>query len=72
MKKKSFICQSLSSKKLVFLLVKQNNNSYHGGRTSDGANPKKCKMIVTILVDYNYQTNISNSQVFLYVTELIR
>lgn len=30
------------------------------------------KMIITVLTDYNYQTNSINSQVFSYVTELIR
>lgn len=71
-KKKKFHMPNFEQKKLVFLQIKQNNTAYHDGRASSVCgNPKKCKTIITMLVDYNYQTNSSNSQVFLYVTKLI-
>lgn len=57
---------NFEEKKLIFLLTKQNNNIYHEGRTLACGNPKKCKMIITMVVDYNYKTNHSDSQVFLW------
>lgn len=64
---------NFEQKKLVFIRIKQSNNPYHDRRNLLSVGIlQNHKMIITVLADYNYQTNSINSQVFSYVTELIR